>query len=209
MTDHQANREMERMDDILRKAHRRLHKGAAQSLSGEPVDWDDPFEELARREEEALRTAAIDAVAVAQMVFDVVELPAPLVERVHALVFDEFRQYEEGLIEWLFAAGPHPLEVMRRLFAYVKMKRASLLWNMGFREIGPLLQESHGAAQWRCKRLFGKTPAGWKKSDSSVERMRKAQRGNKNRLGSSQLLAEKLAKEWEDPCPSPNDDNKK
>jgi len=173
--------ELRRMDAIVGAAHRKFTKGATVSLGGEGVDWSNPLDELIAREEQAIEEAQIRALRV--LCVEGVELPPEVMERIRQEVFDEFRQYEDGLMEWIFAAGPHPLDVLRRLFAYTKMKRASLLWNMGFRKIGPLLKETHAAAQLRCRALFGSISTGWSKPAEAVKRMRVAQRGNFNRLG--------------------------
>lgn len=173
---------MKRMDEIVSAARHKFSRGSRVAGDGEPVDWANPLEELIAREEMAIEDAQVRALEV--IGGETIEkLPEALQRRIREIVFDEFRSYEETLMEWLFAAGPHPLEVIRRLFAYAKMKRASLLWNMGFRQIGPLLKETGAAMQWRCRMLFGDTPAGWSKPAGAVEKMRAAQKKNLNRLG--------------------------
>ena len=169
---------MKRLDSIVRAAHTRFAKGCPTAPGGEAVDWLNPLDELIAKEEGALADAEKDVLGLAA---DGDCIPEALRALIREAVFDEFRQFQDGFLEWLFAAGPHPLEVMRRLFAYTKMHRASLLLNMGFRQIGPLLDETHAAAAHRCKVLFGDVPAGWKKPGEAVERMREAQLGNGNR----------------------------
>ncbi len=171
MNSRELKDEMRRMDDLVRHANQKFRKGAATARGGEAVEWRSPLDELIALEEQA-------AADLAGEVDD---------EGAQRVAWELFRNYEDALMEWLFAAGPHPLEVMRRLFAYTKMKRASLLLNMGFRQVGPLLKETHAAAQLRCRALFGDTPAGWKKPAESVERMRRAARGNCNRRGGKKI----------------------
>jgi hypothetical protein len=184
LTEAEVRRDMAQMDAIVDSLRgKNFHADSPVSRDGGAVDWANPFEELAAREEEALRDASVDAVECTQQLLNLVELPAPLVEKIREVVLDHFRQYEETLLEFLFAAGPHPLEVMRRLFAYVKKKRASLLYNMGFRALGPLLHESHANAALRCKVLFSGLPAGWHKSASARAAMRESAKGNRNRTG--------------------------
>lgn len=177
--------EMRRCNGIVRRAHHRFYKGSEASLDGQAVTWSNPLDELIAREEEAERDAAYAAMEF--LIADGASLPLALVEKVNAAARDSFQQYESALMEWLFAAGPHPLEVMRRLFAYAKMRNADLLWKMGFREVGPLLKETHAAAALRCKALFGDTPAGWKKKATACANMRQAQKGNRNRRGGKKL----------------------
>ena len=184
MKQFEVKNELERVDGIMDGA-RHHFRGRTVAGNGDVIDWANPLDELIAKEDQALQEAEARALRVLGL--DEVELPALVRERIRQEVWDEFRGYEEAFLEWLFAAGPHPLEVMRRLFAYCKMHRASLLWNMGFRQIGPLLKETHAAAQARCRALFGKTKAGWSKPSGAVEKMRAAQRGNCNRLGGKKL----------------------
>ena len=82
----------------------------------------------------------------------------------------------------------HPLEVVKRLYCYVKLKRPDLLHNLGFRPLGELLGEGGGAnagaaMQARCKALFGSLAVGAHKSATAKAAMTKAQKGNRNRRG--------------------------
>lgn len=188
MSDHQeekARAEMARCNRILRRAGHRFFKGGDMAAFEGPVDWQNPLDELIAREEAAERDAAFEAMEL--LISDGAELPLVLVEKVNEAVRAGFQQYESAFLRWLFAAGPHPLEVIRRLFAYAKMRDADLLWKMGFRDIGPLLKETHAAAALRCKILFGDTPAGWRKRTEAREAMRRAALGNCNRRGGNKL----------------------
>jgi hypothetical protein len=183
--------EMKRCDAILEKAWRSFTRDKKTGFcstskftpDGTPVTWDNPFEQLARREEEAMREATVEVIDAAQEILDLEKIPQPLAERIHASVFEEFRGFEAEFLQWLFAAGPNVLEVVRRLFAYAKIRNPDLLWKMGFRDIGPLLKETHASAALRCKALFGDIPAGWKKDPESCRRMKAAAMGNHNRQG--------------------------
>lgn len=199
MTEAQISQRMQEMDAIVRKASARFHKGPAigfgdggqdgESRPRVPVEYGNPLDELCAREDAAERDAAFAAIEM--LLAEGAELPLMFQEKVQeaarAAAIDQFRQYEETFMEWLFSAGPHPLEVLRRLFGYVKMKRASLLWNMGFRDVGPLLGETHAAAALRCKLLFGETPAGWKKKLQARLKMQEAALGNCNRRGGKKV----------------------
>ena len=61
---------------------------------------------------------------------------------------------QAGLAEFLFAEGPHPGVVMRRLYAWMKKFRPQAIWDAGFRELGMLLGESHGALEWRIGKII-------------------------------------------------------
>ena len=188
MTPAAIEREMERMDTVVRAARHRFHKGAAQVYQDEQlhgVDWNNPLDELIAREEQAQRDAALASMEI--VIAEGVELPLWFQEKIKAEVEQQFYQYENALIEWIFAAGPHPLQVIRRLFAYVKMKRATLLWNMGFRALGKLLKESHENMRLLTEALFGDTPAGWKKRDEAKRRMAESAKGNCNRRGGHKM----------------------
>ncbi|XHR27531.1 MAG: hypothetical protein ACFUZC_16495 [Chthoniobacteraceae bacterium] len=180
-----AAQEMRRMDLIVNAAHAKHHNGRV--MLDRDNGWNTPLEELIEREDQARADAEARTLVVFKMVEQRLELTAEARELIRTEVWDQFCQYENCLMEWIFSAGPHPLEVLRRLFAYAKMKRPGLLWNMGFRAIGPLLKETHAAAQARCRALFGSLSACWSKPSQSVERMRAAQRGNLNRLGGKKV----------------------
>jgi len=105
------------------------------------------------------------------------------------------RMYLEAhawLFDFLFSDGPHPGRVMLRLYAWVKKYRPELIWDMGFRNLGLLLNESHAAMQWRIEVLLddyasAKGLAGvkapWQRTAEACASYSEAQKGNCNRLG--------------------------
>lgn len=189
MSDAHADAEIARMDALVRAVGQRFHKGPALAQDhATPVDWNNPLDELIAREEEAQRDAALAAMEF--LLTEGAELPLWFRERVQIMVFEQFQQYENALLEWIFASGPHPLQVLRRLFAYTKMKRASLLWNMGFRSLGALLHESHENMRLLTKSLFGNLPAAWKKGTMACQRMATSAQGNNNRQGGKKMRGE-------------------
>lgn len=189
MTPAALDREMQRMNDVVRSARHRFFKGAATGFNDnderEGVTWDNPLDELIAREEQAQRDAALASIDF--LIAEGAELPLWFQERVKAMVFEQFQQYENALLEWIFAAGPHPIEVMKRLFAYAKMKRASLLWNMGFRALGKLFKESHENFRLLTRMLFADAPAGWKKGRDARDKMKASAQGNNNRRGGNKM----------------------
>ncbi len=156
--------------------------GGGREHSWEGVDWRNPLSELIETEERAARDALLDALEAG--------LPADA-ERLREVVFEQFRQFESEFMEWIFAGGVNPLDVVKRLFAYAKYRRPDLLLDMSFRDLGDLLNEEHATMHARCVALFGETPAGWKKTASARENMRISQQGNRNRLGGNKLPPKK------------------
>lgn len=176
----------ERIDKTLAKVGRKhaLRPGEAATGGGrdfalEAVEWRNPVTELIEAEERAILEAtrgALDALDV--------DVKSPeVVAKIRAVAFQEFLQFESALVAWLFDAGPHPVEVVKRLFAYTKYRRPDLLQNMAFRALGDLLNERGATMAARCKALFGDLPAGWKKTSEACEHMRESALGNQNRLG--------------------------
>jgi ElaB/YqjD/DUF883 family membrane-anchored ribosome-binding protein len=96
------------------------------------------------------------------------------------------------MLEFFFAGGPHPSAVMRRVYAWAKKFRPDLILNMSLRDMGILFDESHEAVRSRIELLFDKAEAArgakavrapWQRGEKTRERCRKAQRGNRNRVG--------------------------
>lgn len=125
-------------------------------------------------------------------------------------MFDDLDEQEEGmriegeeamrialeahfwLLDFLFADGPHPGKVMRRLYAWVKKYRPEAVWDMGYRDMGKLFDESGAAIEWRvsvllddyakAKGLRGvKMP--WQRSEEANRNYSAVQAGNANRVG--------------------------
>lgn len=121
------------------------------------------------------------------------ELRRDLAELAQALTKEAAReQYLRShgdFLSWLFADGPNPLRVVKRLFCYAKKVRPELLLNLSFRTLGDLLGDGGGANSGaalhaQCVALFGKENSlGAHKSASARAAMKKAQRHNKNRRG--------------------------
>lgn len=192
MTDEEAKQTRERIDRILYGARERFFRGQSKcDRTGDPVDYITPLDEVCAEEERLEHAAAVEALEATQMMLQLEQLPEPLAAMVRSFAFDSYRQCEEMWLDWLFQEGPSPLIVMKRLFAYVKMKRASLIWNMSFRDLGALFSETHAAFAMRCKVLFGDTPAGWKKPADARRNMQAAQMGNSNRRGGKRAARKK------------------
>lgn len=107
------------------------------------------------------------------------------------------------LLEFLFAEGPHPGVVMRRLYAWVKKFRPQCVWDAGFRELGLLLGESHGAMEWRIGAMIDEYAAAkglkgvkspWQRGDEACAAYAEAQRGNDNRTGGKKSARRKARK---------------
>lgn len=55
---------------------------------------------------------------------------------------------------WIFAAGPHPAVVVRRVFCIAKAVRPELIANMDFRDLGIIFNESHEASRKRLAKMI-------------------------------------------------------
>lgn len=143
----------------------------------EPVTMRTPFDELAEQEE-AFTGEGEEAVRM-------------------------FMEAHAALLDFLFADGPHPAKVMRRLYAWVKKYRPELIWDAGYRQMSVLLCESHGAMEWRigaliddfaeAKGLVG-VKAPWQRNSDACEGYSKAQKGNANRVGGKKSAKAKMKK---------------
>lgn len=188
MTNGAADKHLARMNSAVRKAHSRFYRtGEKCDLTGHAVETRTPLDELIDREEEAERDAAMDGIEAAQQMLGFDVLPEPLVALVKAAALDHFRQYEATLIEWLFADGPHLIDVARRLFLYVKKKNASLIWNMGYRELGKMFDVEHETLRIQAKLLFGDLPGGAVKTAEARQAMKESAMGNQNRRGGKKV----------------------
>lgn len=172
----------------------------------EQIERRTPFDELAEKEARAgLREPAT------MPLFD--DLP----ERKTAfddLTEQELKMRDEGenvmgiwleanawLLDFLFYEGPHPMKVMRRLYCWVKKFRPEAIWDMGYRQLGVLLDESDGTMEARmglllddyarAKGLTG-VKAPWQRTAEACASYSDAQLGNSNRLGGKRASKSKL-----------------
>lgn len=107
------------------------------------------------------------------------------------------------MLDFLFAEGPHPAAVMRRLYAWVKKFRPQSIWDMGYRQLGTLLCESHGAMEWRIGVLLDDyarakgvngVKAPWQRTAEACSNYSEAQQGNGNRMGGNKSAKTKSRK---------------
>lgn len=156
-------------EKVLKQAHTRFFRGKAVADSGERIDWENPLDALAEADRDAEDEIDISF--------------AEDESRAKQIAFDAYRSFHDDFIAWLFEAGPNPVEVTKRLFAYAKAKNAELLWNMNFRDLGELFGETHAAFHARSKNILNGATAPWCKGRDARAEMAKSARGNKNRSG--------------------------
>lgn len=208
------DRTVQRIEAKYEKRHGEPPAGASSRQGHEAVDHDTPAHALMRKEER-----------------DGVREPGTLplfagMNGEHLTPFEELDEQEgtiakEGedavrlmlevhfwLLDFLFAEGPHPGVVMRRLYAWVKKYRPSAIWDAGYRQLGELLGESHGAMEWRISTLLDdyakakgmkgvKMP--WQRGADVTAKLSAAQRGNCNRLGGKKHAAGQKRKQANNP----------
>lgn len=182
---------------VLRKEHSRYFRtGDKCSRTGEGVNYSNPLEELEAEEERAEREAMIDSLeeVARSMAISPDDLPESFCERIKAEALKSFQQWQSQFISWVFAAGPHPIDVEKRLYIFAKHARADLIWNMGFRALGGLFGEKGATVHARSKAALGNVPAGWKKRASACAKMAEAAKGNMNRLGGKKVQRSFLKK---------------
>ena len=95
------------------------------------------------------------------------------------------------LLNYFFADGAHPLDVVRRVYATVKALRPDLIGDMSLEDLAVLSGDGGRATtSARIRRIYnkliedhdgGKVSAWFQKSESTVEKYRQAQQGNSNR----------------------------
>lgn len=184
------------------RRHGELPRGACRV---EPVDHRTPFDALAEKEE-----AELAALGEGSERMDERQLALLPGINGRATIFDELsgqegRQQAEGeeamqialethfwLLDFLFADGPHPALVMRRLYAWVKKYRPEAVWDMGYRRLADLFGESGAAIEWRVSVLIDDyarqrgveaTKMPWQRTAEACEQYREVQKGNGNRVG--------------------------
>lgn len=118
---------------------------------------------------------------------------------------EEFAIKSEGfceLIEFIFAKGPHPHDVMQRLYSVARGIRPEVTLNMPGRAIAAIFGQTRAAESARTKLLLTTTfeAAGFRasalpyqKSAGASEAYAKAQRGNTNRRGTGKKRKDRKA----------------
>lgn len=98
----------------------------------------------------------------------------------------------DQMLEYIFADGPRPDRVVRRIYSLVKAQRSDLILDMSYEELALLVGETKAAQQWRFGQVIeGKLrEAGFlgikfphQKGASTSDTYAAVQRGNSNRRG--------------------------
>lgn len=216
----QVLKEMDRVVQKIEAGYEKKHgeppRGAGGARSHVAVDHDDPAKAMMRSE---------DAAGLREPYAHEAGQTLPLfagMNGMHQTPFEELEAHEaeaaaEGreilaakleahfwLLDFLFAEGPHPAVVMRRLYAWVKKFRPSAIWDAGYRQLGKLLGESHGTMEWRIGALIDDYAAAkgmkavkmpWQRGQDVSATLSAAQRGNTNRLGGKKRRLAKKEKQ--------------
>lgn len=94
-------------------------------------------------------------------------------------------------LNFIFADGPHPGVVMRRVYAAAWAFRKDLVGDMSQRDLAKMFAETPAAMNWRINRMFTdylksagvRGRIAGQKTLGAVESYRTAQQGNQNRKG--------------------------
>lgn len=104
----------------------------------------------------------------------------------HLIRLEAFRR----LMSIFFADGPHPSDVMRRVYAFAKALRPELILNMSCEEVGAIFGETKASVSYRIKQLVNRpimahsghgTQLPWQKSSSACATYAARAKGNTNR----------------------------
>ncbi len=117
--------------------------------------------------------------------------------------WDERLKAIRGLLDYIFADGPHPLAVIRRVYGITKAVRPQCIVNMSLADLAVLSDDGRGRSSdgratqsARIKRIFEQPikkagmrgcKASFQKTDSACRNYSASAEGNKNRLGSGYL----------------------
>ncbi|CAN5460444.1 hypothetical protein BH20VER3_BH20VER3_00730 [soil metagenome] len=108
-----------------------------------------------------------------------------------------------GMLDYIFADGPHPLAVARRLYAIAKAIRPQCILQMSCAQLAVLCDDGKGRSSdgratvsARIKRLYEEplrragmhgSKAPYQKTESASAKYRESAQGNRNRLGADYL----------------------
>ena len=204
------DRTLRKIEAAYEKKHGEPPPGAQRSSGNEAVDCETPAHALMRKEAAMGITEPQTLPLFAGM------------NGSHKTPFEELDEFADSvafegeealrmlleahfwLLDFLFAEGPHPGRVMRRLYAWVKKFRPSAIWDAGYRHLGELLGESHGTMEWRIGALIDGYAASkgikgvkmpWQRGADVSATLSAAQRGNTNRLGGKKRRLPKKEKQ--------------
>ena len=107
------------------------------------------------------------------------------------------------VLDFIFAEGPHPGKSMRRLYALVKKYRPEAIWDMGYRDLGKLFDESGAAMEWRIGQIIDgyaqahgltavKMP--WQRTAEACQSYSEVNQNNSNRNGGKRSAKHKAGK---------------
>lgn len=206
-----TKRVMGQIDRALTDAvgrHQRRHGGELPhgACVHEPVENRTPFDELADKEDGAETLPLFDRVFEngGGNPFGELDEQDARARRETEEATRIWLEANAWLMEFLFAEGPHPGKVMRRLYAWVKKFRPSAIWDMGYRNMGLLFDESGAAIEWRVGAILDeyakakgleavKMP--WQRSEEACESYSDVQQGNGNRVGGKRSGKHKISKQ--------------
>jgi hypothetical protein len=195
----------ERISTTVEVAYRRNGKEASTPRGRTPLSdliAKDPVPDLDEMTEpQLLEFAAVHHIAIDREFerFDLIETIKDALDK----NWDERLKAIRGMLDHIFADGPHPLAVVRRLYGLTKAVRPQCLMDMPLVDLAVLCNDGNGHSSdgratqsARIKRLFEEPikkagmrgcKAPFQKTTSACDKYAEKARGNQNRHGSGFL----------------------
>lgn len=197
--------DLEAIDRTIRQAYRKNGREFSQEQGRTPLSdliAKDALPEMSEMTEAMLcEFAAEHHIAIAEGLSR-----EELVEAIRQALEINWEERTRGMVamlDYFFADGPHPLLVVRRIFAIVKAVRPKLIFGMSLRQLAVLCDDGRGpfsdgraTQSARIKRLFEEpiakagmrgTKASFQKTEAATAKYAARAKGNQNRLGKDYL----------------------
>lgn len=185
----------ERVDATIRHAYRKVRGRHEAVTCHSPLDdllAKDPLPDIpAMTEEQLLEEAAKQNISVPESA-DRTEIIELLKDALDAN-WEQRVKGMRGMMSYCFADGPHPLQVLQRVYAVAKAVYPDLVLGMSCEQLAVLCgDDGRATVSARIKRLYNEPvrKAGmngsqlpWQKSDSATHTYAEKAKGNQNRKG--------------------------
>lgn len=202
----------DRIDAVVRQAYRHNGRRQESHAGGTPLTdliAKDPAPDLAAMTHTQLSDFAADHhIAVAEGLSRAQKVAA--IRDALQINWEERVRGMTGVLDYIFAEGPHPLLTYRRLAALAKAIRPECIMDMSCAQLAVLCDDGKGRSSdgratvsARIKRLYEEPirragmrgcKAAFQKTESASASYSAAAKGNRNRLGAAYLEREQQTK---------------